>query len=188
MASNSFLALRSLPRRSGANGSASMSKAIMTNLIRSARNTGWMPIFAASLNTNTAINAPYAKSSSTSGSNASHTIDQSDYRMFLIHLLCRKGRSRLLQCQTNIIHRDLCSTDAAGKIRRGGYIKIWHPRKGVASVTMQNEIPQTLPKMVHWRAKLVRRSHKYHRPSTLMQSNNVNMYRLLRPNKVHRSR
>ena len=29
----------------------------------------------------------------------------------------------------------------------GGYIKIWQPAKGVASVTMQNDLPQTLPKI-----------------------------------------
>ena len=74
MASNSFLALRSLPRLSGANGSVSMNKAIITNLILVARKTGWMPIFAASLNTHTAGNVLYAKRSSTSSSNASHTI------------------------------------------------------------------------------------------------------------------
>ena len=112
------------------------------------------------------MDVPYAKRSSTSGSNASHTIDQSDQRMFLIHLSCRKGRCRLvLQCQTSIIHRASLYTDATGEVRRGltttmiqytgpstwsagGYIKETQPTKSVATVTMQNEIPQTLPKMV----------------------------------------
>ena len=43
MASTSFLALRSLPRLSGANGSVSMKKTIITNLIFVARKTGRMP-------------------------------------------------------------------------------------------------------------------------------------------------
>ena len=135
MASNLFLALRSLPRFSGANGSVSMNKAIFTNSTNVARQTGWMPIFAASLSTNTAGDVPYAKRSSTSGSNASHTIDQSDHRMFLIHL-----PSRLTTTMSQYLGPSTWSA--------GGYIKETQPTKSVATFTMQNEIPQTLPKMV----------------------------------------
>ena len=158
MASNSFLALRSLPRLSGANGCVSMNKAIVTNSINVARQIGWMPIFAASLSTNTAGNVPYVKLSSTSGSNASHTIDQSDYRMFPIHL-----PSRL----TTTMNQDIGPSPWIA----GGYIKETQPTKSVGSVTMQNNIPQrqTLPKMVrsnnmhhHWRSRRLRRSHYYH--------------------------
>ena len=160
-----------------------MSKAIFTNSILVVRKTGWTAIFAASLSTNTAGDVPYAKRSSTSGSNASHTIDQSDYRMFLIQI-----PSRL----TTTMSQDRGpSTWSAG-----GYIKETQPTKSVGSVTMQNNIPQrqTLPKMVrsnnmhhHWRSRRLRRSHYYHRPSTMMRSNNMHRHhRLLRPNNVHR--
>ncbi len=69
MASTSFLALSSLPRLSGANGSVSMKKTIINYEL-----DGCLIIFAASLNTHTAGNVLYAKRSSTSSSNASHTI------------------------------------------------------------------------------------------------------------------
>ena len=161
-----------------------MSKAIFTNSILVVRKTGWTTIFAASLSTNTAGNVPYVKLSSTSGSNASHTIDQSDYRMFLIQI-----PSRL----TTTMSQDRGpSTWSAG-----GYIKETQPTKSVGSVTMQNNIPQrqTLPKMVrsnnmhhHWRSRRLRRSHYYHRPSTMMRSNNMHQHhRLLPAINVHRN-